>query len=80
MLFEYNDGDVNTSNVCFQGKLVSILNENKNLVDIKWKEGFLSDSDQQTSRETFFLTNYNPQKKMKGAWRQDLYKLFSTDL
>ena len=59
MLFEYNDGEGATVNVCFQGKLVSIVNENTNLVDIKRKEECLSDSDHRTLIEKFLKTKYN---------------------
>ena len=80
MLFKYNDGEGATDNVWCQWKVVSIVNENTNVVDIKWKEEGLSDSDQKTSREKFIKKNYNPQKQMKGARRQELYKLLSTYL
>ena len=73
MLFKYNDGEGATDNVWCQWKVVSIVNENTNVVDIKWKEEGLSDSDQKTSREKFLKTKYNTQKQIKGAWRQDLY-------
>ena len=63
-----------------QGKVVSVVNENTNVVDIKWKEEVLSDIDQQTPIEKLIKTEYNPHKQMKGAWRQDLYKLLSTYL
>ena len=38
MLFDYNDREGATVNVWCQGKLVYIVNENTNVVDIKWKE------------------------------------------
>ena len=49
MLFEYYGGEGDTVNVWCQGKVVSIANKNKNMVDIKWREESLSDSDHQTS-------------------------------
>ena len=49
MLFEYDDGEEATVNVWCQGKVVSIVNRNKNVVEIKWKEEGINDSDQKTS-------------------------------
>ena len=48
MLFEYDDVEGATVNVWCQGKVVSISNKNKLVMEIKWKEEGLSDSEQQT--------------------------------
>ena len=50
ILFEYNYGEGSTSNVWCQGKVVSIINENKNVAEIIWKEGDISEIDQRTLR------------------------------
>ena len=80
ILLEYDDGERDTVNFWFQGKVVSILNKNASVVDIKWREEGHSDSDHQTSIEKLPKMKCNPQKHIKGALRQDLYKLLSTDL
>ena len=80
MLFEYNDREGATENVWCQGKLISIVNENTNAVDIKWKEEGHSDTNQRTLREKLLKMKYNTQKQVKGAWRQELYMVLSTDL
>ena len=45
MLFDYNEGEGAAVNIWFQGKVVYIVNKDKNLVEIKWMKEGLSDSD-----------------------------------
>ena len=65
MLFEDDDEEGSTVNVWCQGKVVSIVKENTNVVGIKQKEEGLSDSEHQTPIETFLKTKYNTQKQIK---------------
>lgn len=75
MLFDYTEPDGSVVMTWCHGIVDSVVNADSGVVKIKWDKESLRDGDPAVTKDKLLESKYNPEKPMKGAWREYITQL-----
>ena len=75
MYFEYKDDDRTPFLDWAHGTVKKIVNEKNRIVEIEWDKKRVAKGHKSVTRQKLAVTKWNPEKGVKGAWRQYMEKL-----